>query len=73
MGLVSINGGCGSDYIHICEDGGRKIQMGLAFWLVLTKFYMVERGLHPSRGGTEQNGLRTMGESAGRSDAQTGQ
>jgi hypothetical protein len=67
MGLVSVNGVCGSDYIHICEDGGRKIQNGLAFWLVLTKFYMFERDLHVSPGGgAEQNGLRAMEKSAGR-------
>jgi hypothetical protein len=67
MGLVSVNGGCGSDYIHICEDGGGKIQNGLALWSVLTKFYMFERGLHLSPGGgAEQNGLRAMGQSAGR-------
>jgi hypothetical protein len=65
--LSASTGVAAPGYIHIREDGGRKIQNGLAFWLVLTKFYMFERGSHlSSGGGAEQTGLRAMGESADR-------
>lgn len=66
MVLVSDQLRLRSDYIHICDDGGRKFQNGLVFWLVLTKRYTFERGLPLSPGGgAEKNGLRAMGQSAG--------